>query len=429
MAFMDLGDTAPDNRFGFVYICEDYTTKPIEKTILSTDAGKAAVNGVVVEKPTGNADMTIKDVTVDVLYDLDKVKAGVSIKDTVVADQFQLATGTTSCTCMIYKGTDGNYARLKGYTDLRTWSDVMGSYEFSVDLHMVEYGNSAVYVRGEMPGAYAPENPRNYNVKQVFNYFEWDWYAENGGRTFGGSSTAGSGIGIYPDANAITVRIKRYADDGLGVASASYTFPYSDQFKPDENGWFKLRVVDDGNVLSIYFNDVLMCSALLEAPGRVYEKDGTGQEYYGKVTLRDSAGQDVLTVENSRVNSAGSQIALTTRSQTMEFSDLYIAYKTQEAEGSRVETPLSASGEIDYTPDSRLITTLEMGKQPAYTEEESSAEDATSATTDGDTTATIVDGTVTEAPPARKGCRSTLLTPAALLLTLLSVAFIKGRKE
>ena len=431
MAFMDLGDTAPDNRFGFAYICEDYTTKPIEKTILSSDPGKTTVNGSVVEQPSGNVDITIKDVTIDVLYDLDTVKAGANIKDTVVADQFQLAVGTPSCTCMIYKGTDGNYARLKGYTDLRTWNDVVGSYEFSVDLHMVDYGNSAVYIRGEMPGAYAPENPKNYNVKQVFNYFEWDWYAENGGRTYGGSSTAGSGIGIYPGANDITVRIKRYAADGLGVASASYTFPYSGEFQPDTNGWFKLRVVDDGTTLSIYFNDVLMCSAILEEPGKVYESDGTGQEYYGKVTLKDAKGKEVLTVENSRVNSSGSQIALTTRSQTMEFADLYIAYKTQEAEGSRVEAPLSSSGDVDYTPDSRLVTTLTMGQQPSYTGDAQPDEDTTASVTDGqgETTAAIIDGTVTEAPPARKGCRSALLTPVAMLLALAGVAFVKRRKE
>ena len=81
---------------------------------------------------------------------------------------------------------------------MRTWIDVMGSYELSVRLHMVDIGNSGVYIRGEMPGKLSPKNPANYNVNMCFNYFEWDWYSENGGRLFGGSSLAGSGIGIIP---------------------------------------------------------------------------------------------------------------------------------------------------------------------------------------------------------------------------------------
>lgn len=427
MAFMDLGDAAPDNRFGFLYLCEDYTTSPVEKTVLVTESGKAPANGAAVEKPDTDVDITVKDTVVDVLYDLKNTTPGLFVGDTPIADQFQLATGTSACTGQVLKGDKGNYVRLKGYTDLRTWKDVEGQYEFSADLHMVDYGNSAVYIRGEMPGAYAPENPKNFNVKQVFNYFEWDWYAENGGRVHGGSSTAGSGIGLYPDGNAITVRIKRYAEDGLGVASASYRFPYGDKFKPAADGWFKLRAVDDGETLSIYFNEVLMCSALLQNPGKVYESDGTGQEYYGTVILRDADGNEVLTVEDTRVNSAGSQIALTTRSQTMEFANLYIAYKSQVAEGSRVETLLGEGlGEVDYTPDQRLVTTLNMGKAPVYTEDGT----APNETDPNDDEGGPDGGAPAESetgPAGKKGCRSALVPPAFLLLMAAGYALCRRK--
>ena len=443
MAFMDLGDTAPDNRFGFAYVCEEYTTKPVARVTLTADGGKAAVNGSVVEKPSSEINITVKDTVVDVLYDLEGVSPGLYVKDTPIAEQFQLAVGTSSCAGQILKASDGsNYVRLKGYTDLRTWNDVEGSYEISADMHMVDYGNSAVYIRGEMPGAYAPENPKNFNVKQVFNYFEWDWYAENGGHKFGGSSTAGSGIGLYPEANAITVRIKRYAPDGLGVASASYRFPYGGKFQPDESGWFKLRAVDDGSTVSIYFNDVLMCSVKLETPGVVYESDGTGQEYYGKAILCDANGKEVLTVENTRVNSAGSQIAFTTRSQTMEFKNLYIAYKSQVAEGSRVETLLGGStSETDYTPDQRLVTTLSMGKDPAYTEEVTSPDtgdatapdtsEVTDPTTPTDTAApdSTPDGGDTTEPAAEKGCKSFIAVPTLMLFSTAGALLIRRREN
>ncbi len=433
MAFMDLGDTAPDNRFGFRYICEDYTDKAVEKTVLSADSGKTAANGSVIAKPDSDVNITVKDTVIDVLYDLADVKAGGYVDATPIAEEFQLATGTSSSGGQVMTKEDGTrYVRLKGYTDLRTWNDVEGQYEFSTDLHMVDYGNSAVYIRGEMPGAYAPENPKNFNVKQVFNYFEWDWYAENDGRKYGGSSTAGSGIGLYPEANAITVRIKRYAEDGLGVASASYKFPYGDKFKPAADGWFKLRVVDNGATVSIYFNDVLMCQILLEPPGVIYESDGTGQEYYGKATLRDADGKDVLTVENTRINSAGSQIALTTRNQTMEFANLYIAYKGQEAEGSRVETPLGGStAEVDYTPDQRLVTTLNLGKAPDYIGEETTP-DSGNVTTPSETTPEggPSDGTTPAEtqPQEKKGCRS-LISLSVPVILLAAYALLRRRED
>lgn len=432
MGFMDLGDTAPDNRFGFLYLAESCATTSIPKTFLVAEGRTVCENGAVVPEPDEDIDISIKDSKVDVLFDLAHVNAGLFVQDTPIADQFEFCVGTSSSTAQVLKGDSDSekYIRMKGYCDLRTWNDVEGSYEFSADIHMVEYGNSAIYVRGEMPGAYAPTNPKNFNVVQIFNYFEWDWYAENGGHTFGGSSTAGSGIGIYPGADDLTVRIKRYASDGLGVASASYTFPYSDDFKPDANGWFKLRVVDDEENVSIYFNDVLLCSVKLEDPGVIYETDGTGQPYYGKVTLCDAAGNEVLTVEDTRVNSAGSQIALTTRNQTMEFANIYISYESQNAEGSRIETLLGQSyAEVNYTPDQRLVATLNLGTDRVTGEDPADTEKP------ADTEAPVVTEANSESKqepadtkPAGKGCKSVMPAPFALV-ALAAVALCRRRKE
>ena len=429
MAFMDLGDTAPDNRFGYTYICEEYETTPVAKTVLMTEEGRVPANGATVQKPSADLDISVKDTVIDVLYDLDTMKPGTFVDSTPIAEQFEFARGTNNCTVQVMKGDRSNYLRLKGYCDLRTWNDVEGAYEFSADVHMVDYGNSAIYIRGEMPGAYAPTNPKNHNVQQVFNYFEWDWYAENGGRTFGGSSTAGSGIGLYPDANAITVRIKRYAADGLGVASASYTFPYSADFEPDANGWFKLRVVDDCERVSIYFNDILMCSVKLENPGVVYETDGTGQQYYGKAILCNADGKEVLTMENTRINSTGSQIALTTRNQTMECANLYIAYASQIADGSRVETLLGGNyDEIVYTPDQRLVNTLNLGKtDPSEDESGAATEEITSAAENGmsNENSTGASGT----PEKDRGCGSAVIAPVALLMMAAGWALCRKRKK
>ncbi len=414
MAFMDLGDTAPDNRFAFSYKCEAYTDREIPETALVYDAATVPQNGAVIVKPEGEVDITLKDAVIDVLYDLSDVKPGVFVANTPIAEQFQHAGGTSGSTVQVVKGDRFNYLRMKEVSDLRTWNDVEGAYEFAADVHMVDYGNSAIYIRGEMPGAYTPTNPANFDVKQVFNYFEWDWYAENGGRTLGGSSTAGSGIGIYPEQNGITVRIKRYAPDGLGVASASYSFPYSGNFTPGADGWFKLRVADDGQTVSIFMNEALMCSIKMENPGVVYESDGTGQQYYGKATLYDANGTQVLEVENTRLNSQGSQIALTTRFQTMEFANLYIAYQTQVAEGGCIQTALqSPSEQVTYTPDTRLVSTLALGQEA---DEQVTQQDTTTGEPD-------------EPDEPKRGCKATAPLAAIPLLLLTTLALTKKKKH
>lgn len=418
MAFMDLGDTAPDNRFGFIYKCDSYENRQIPKTELVYDATTAVQNGSTVQKPEGDADISLKDVVVDTLFDLSDTRPGVFVQKTNIIEYFEHAAGTSSSNVQVIKGDKFNYLRMTEVSDLRTWNDVEGAYEFAADVHMVDYGNSAIYVRGEMPGAYTPTNPKNFNVKQVFNYFEWDWYAENGGHTYGGSSTAGSGIGIYPEQNRITIRIKRYAPDGLGVASASYSFPYSGKFTPGADGWFKLRVVDDGSLVSIYMNDALMCQIKLENPGVVYEGDGTGQQYYGKATLCDADGKQVLVVENTRLNSQGSQIALTTRFQTMEFANLYIAYTTQVAEGGVIETPIKPSEQqISYTPDTRLVTTLSMGAQPEHQAPATEGSESSNEQSDN------------VEPKPEKGCKALLPCSAVLILPLVIAITLKKKES
>ena len=127
----------------------------------------------------------------------------------------------------------------------------------------------------------------------------------------------------------------------------------------------------------------------------------------------DKDGKQVLEVENTRLNSQGSQIALTTRFQTMEFANLYIAYESQVAEGGRIETALGGSTEqVAYTPDNRLLTTLSLG--------EVTPEDTTAP--EGDTSETADDD------GDKKGCKSMAATPW-LLLVPLALPFALKKKD
>ena len=167
-------------------------------------------------------------------------------------------------------------------------------------------------------------------------------------------------------------------------------------------------------------NNALMCTVGLENPGVVYESDGTGQQYYGKATLYDAEDNQKLEVENTRLNSQGSQIALTTRFQTMEFANLYIAYQTQVAEGGRVDSTLTSSTEpLAYTPDKHLLDTLDMGKAP----------DTPDTNTETDTAQTPAE----PQEPAKKGCKSLLSAPMALVASsicaLCTYAFASKKKK
>ena len=124
-------------------------------------------------------------------------------------------------------------------------------------------------------------------------------------------------------------------------------------------------------------------------------------------------------VDNTRLNSQGSQIALTTRFQTMEFANLYIAYTTQVAEGGKVETPLEqVEQQITYTPDTRLLTTLSTG---VTTEEDTQS--TQKEITEG------CDPDATEPEEAVKGCKATAAGMIALMITLAACALTLGKKE
>ena len=407
MGFMDLGDTAPDNRFSFRYLCEDYETGPERAVTFDTQAHTVSLPTAPTVKPGITYDTKLVEHAVNTVFDLDDERAGSYLDATRMASYFQHLGGSTGSRAQVVKGDTGNYMRMTEYSDIRTWNDVKGAYEMSVRVHMVDVGNSGIYIRGEMPGKFTPINRANSGITQTFNYYEWDWYAENGGGTFGGSSISGSGIGIFPLKDGLLVRIKRYAPDGLTVASASYRFAYPDDYTPDSGEWFDLRCTDDGSVATVYFNEKQVCSVVLENPGVIYETDGTGQEYFGAATLLDPDGRELLRVENTRLNSSGSQIALTTRFQTMEFDDLTISYAEQVVEGGHITDRFASYlVEQSFTPDGRLAGTLNMGK--GFRAEEQASDTGTEAPTETVTEPDTGSGIETTAPAGKKGCRSAL---------------------
>ena len=359
MGFMDLGDTAPDNRFGFVYLCDTVTTTEETPVMFVPGVQHTTTNGTKVPGISEAIDIQVNVNEIDVMMDFEDEASGSSVVGSGVNQYFEFLAGTPISVCKFKNTSNGKVAGLAGYTDLRTWNAVTGAYTFTVDVKMGGDRVNTVFIRGEMPGGLTPQNPANAGVTQIFNYYEWDWYAENGGRS-GGSSVAGSGIGIILNENYMQLTVKKYASDGLTVASSAVLMQYPAGFEKPSNGWVTLLCRDDGENISIYLEDLLLATVTLTNPGVIYDSDGTGQQYYGSCVVKDSTGQVKLTVSNTRINSEGSQIALTTRNANMEFDNLGIAYTEITAEGDRIEEEWVATGTVEYTPSDALRTTQDL---------------------------------------------------------------------
>lgn len=366
MEFMDTGDAAPNDRYSFVYRTDSCSDDKFDKS-QTPEIQEPVINRPSREPETGYEvdENGYRDVNISL--DFEDVSSGADIKSTSAVEVFEFKEGTSSSIARIVNENGNNYVNHTGYADLRTWYDIQGSYTFSVDLKLVDTGNSAVYVRGEMPGIFTPYNPAHSNaagqeVYQVLNYYEWDWYAENGGKE-GASSVAGSGIGLYPGEDSLLIKIKRYVTDGITVASKDVVVNYPDGMTLGDE-FFNLKVTDDGQRVEIYINDTFIAYLILENPGVSYESDGTDSEYYGKVSVFSADDENLLELENTRLNSKGSQIAITTRQQTIIYDNIDISFKekapeTPDSSGEK----LTVKGEdTDFTPDTRL-TDLYYGQE------------------------------------------------------------------
>jgi hypothetical protein len=236
---------------------------------------------------------------------------------------FEWLNATPDSACDVTKGEGGNVMKLSGYSDLRTMDYIPAEYVFSLRIKIPKATSMAnIFVRGEAPGALQKTNPRNYDVMQVFNYFEWDWYAENGGK--GGSGVGGSGLSVSFRENGIALCVKKYASDSLTVASDTCTVPYPENVTVGE--YINVKITDDAKRINVYANDNLIAYAELSEEKVSYESDGTNVDYYKNAKIYNKAGELLLETENTRLHYNGSQLAIATRNETAYVDDLKIYF-------------------------------------------------------------------------------------------------------
>ncbi|MBP5207298.1 MAG: hypothetical protein J6330_02445 [Clostridia bacterium] len=318
------------------------------------------------------------------------------------------ATGSSACDLV----SDGGSVALKisGYSELYTIDYIPGEYVFSLKIKpMKDNGMINVFVRGDMPGGLVKVNPKNAGVNQAFYYFEWDWYAENGGS--GSSSVGGSGVVVSLTESGISVRIKRYAKDSLTVTSKQ--FRIATEEAPDLNAYNDLKITDTGKRIDIYLNGALAAYVQLSDDSVTYDTDGTGIEYYKSATVFDGKGGELGTVENTRLHYKGSQLAVAGRNETFYVDDLFIAYGEHAIEYSNGE----------YVPETQPVTAAPDTEPDVQTEPQTTAGDPDVQTDDVTTENTEKKGGLS------KKAKTVIIAAAADVIIIAALAILIPKKK
>lgn len=189
-------------------------------------------------------------------------------------------------------------------------TDFTGAYTYTFDFKSTFNPDAAIYVRGINPFTYTVANPKNNTDSQVFNYYEWDWYGENGG-TAGVSSAGGSGIKIFEQSSSLGITIKTYVEDGLKIVGKTATVALPEGFKVGQMN--KYTIDDDGKgIIKVYINDVIACSVEYSGEPVAYPDGNDGNcplLYYPSAVVKDASGNEVLSVSNPRINAEYGMLA------------------------------------------------------------------------------------------------------------------------
>lgn len=235
-------------------------------------------------------------------------------------DVFELVQGTPDSNLDI-RETDGEmHAYMHTYTDLHTYDDIEDEYVFSLDINSTGESNHTISLRGVAKDTVTKANPKNKDgqgnpVQEGFAFYEWDWYKENEGSDEGAESFLGGAGGLHVsiDDEGFAIRIKAYTEEALNIATYKTVVPY----EIDTSKFYNLKFYDDGSKITIIVDDAVIATVDLTDPGKTYnDNDGTLEsdtEYFGKAVVKDASGAELLTVENTRITSAKSLIALATR--------------------------------------------------------------------------------------------------------------------
>ena len=241
-------------------------------------------------------------------------------------------------------------------------TDFTGAYTYTFDFKSTANPDAAIFIRGINPFTYTCANPKNNTDSQVFNYYEWDWYTENGGKS-GASASGGSGIKIFEQSSAIGITIKTYVEDGLKIVGKTTTLDLPEGYKAGQLN--KYMIDDNGQgMIKITINEVALCTIEYSGEPVAYPDGNDGscpQLYYPSAVVKDAAGNEILSVSNPRINAEYGMLAFGIRGtdRIVEIDNLKLEYhefipvtKPTQDPGTTPQTPETTKGpDVTKVPD------------------------------------------------------------------------------
>lgn len=266
--------------------------------------------------------LPVSAATVDFSVNFDDEPDGATADETLLGEEFIMSTGTPSSGATVEPDENGgSLLAMTGYTDIKsiTYFDV--AYTFSVDLITSATSEHGVFVKSVEPDEFILiENPKNANTLQTFDFYEWDWYKENGGAAQATSNIGGSGIFVMLGDGIIKIGVKTYQPDGLTVATETFDLPAPEGYQIGER--CTIQIKDDITTVSVSINGTPLAVIELSEPGTEYEGDDPVYGFYKTAVVKDAAGTTLGTVENTRVCSEYSLVAITTRNKEVSIDNV-----------------------------------------------------------------------------------------------------------
>ena len=249
--------------------------------------------------------LPVSAATVDFSVNFDEEPDGATANETLLGDEFIMSTGTPASSATVEPDENGgSLLAMTGYTDIKSIMFFDTAYTFQVDFITNAKDNTGVFVKSVEPEEFIlVENPKNANTLQTFNFYEWDWYAEQEGKN-GESGIGGSGISVHLMEDGVRVNIKNYQEDGSHVSNTYYDFTGLEGYQNPAENFNKITIADEGTRIVISINETLLATVELSDIG-TYETDTEKPPvdfvYYKTAVMKNAAGEEVVKINNARV--------------------------------------------------------------------------------------------------------------------------------
>ena len=217
-----------------------------------------------------------------------------------VCDANSIGDGVIS----VQEAAGGNlYLRSHVFTQVYTATPIVGGYDFSLDIIDAQGSvQTGVFVR-------AP--------KTAAAYYEGDGHPN--------TSVCQAGLFIYTRPDSIGVNVKTY---DAGAAATAHLQNNTQVFNLAVSRPYNLRVTDNGEALSIYVNDTLICRVTMADGGKTYSKHESEGAFFGSAKLYDAEGNELATYTDTLLSSDPAYLGWTTRAADMSVDNVAVKAET-----------------------------------------------------------------------------------------------------